>query len=79
MFENHKNGRHLEKSTSILLIGYRLYNSSNFISKLSYNNNRMMLRENAERYKDFVCAAVPSSNAYNADTECPDELDSYIA
>ena len=37
------------------------------------------LRENAERYKDFVCAAVPSSNAYNADTECPDELDTYIA
>ena len=26
MFENHKNGRHLEKSTSILLIGYRIYN-----------------------------------------------------
>ena len=27
MFESHKKGRHLEKSTSILLIGYRLYNS----------------------------------------------------
>ena len=37
------------------------------------------LRENAEKYKYFVCAVVPSTDAYNSDTECPDEYDSYIA
>ena len=39
------------------------------------------LRENAMHYSSFVSSTVPASgnNAYNADTEAPDEVDTCIA